>query len=69
MDDNIVPRYNNPMTQPLRIADYQRLHEFRDVIRRFLDFSQQAARDAGHLVELRALPPALEGLVPATEAA
>ena len=44
---NIATRYNVVVTNQLALSDYQALAEFRYQIRRFLHFSEQAARHAG----------------------
>jgi DNA-binding MarR family transcriptional regulator len=57
----VVPRYN-PRMETLTLSDYEALAELRYQIRRFLSFSEQAARGAGLEPRQHQLMLALKGL-------
>jgi DNA-binding MarR family transcriptional regulator len=60
----IVIRYNQPvdMEKELTLSDYQSLADLRYQIRKFLHFSEQAARDSGVEPHQHQLMLALKGL-------
>jgi len=57
----VLPRYN-PRMETLTLSDYEALAELRYQIRRFLSFSEQAARGAGLEPRQHQLMLALKGL-------
>ncbi len=59
----VLPRYN-PRMETLTLSDYEALAELRYQIRRFLAFSEQAARGAGLEPRQHQLMLALKGLPP-----